>query len=173
MGHEYAGIVEEVGAEVTTIKPGQFVVGSFFAFDNTCEICRAGYQTSCIHREPSAPAQRMRVPLADGTLVGTPEVPTTTWCRTFWPPPTCWEPGGSAPWPPRPDQEGPCGERRPVPTRRQIPRSLLPGPPGCTGDDHCGGVGRSSGLHHSGRPDQCGPEPSKLDGRTRAVIDNH
>jgi threonine dehydrogenase-like Zn-dependent dehydrogenase len=79
MGHEYAGIVEEVGAEVTTIKPGQFVVGSFFASDNTCEICRAGYQTSCIHREPGAPdgaqAQRMRVPLADGTLVATPEVP--------------------------------------------------------------------------------------------------
>jgi threonine dehydrogenase-like Zn-dependent dehydrogenase len=79
MGHEYAGIVEEVGAEVTTIKPGQFVVGSFFACDNTCEICRAGYQTSCIHREPGAPdgaqAQRMRVPLADGTLVATPDVP--------------------------------------------------------------------------------------------------
>ena len=80
MGHEYAGIVEEVGAEVTTIRPGQFVVGSFFASDNTCEICRAGYQSSCVHREPSAPPaprrpQRMRVPLADGTLVATPEVP--------------------------------------------------------------------------------------------------
>ena len=69
MGHEYAGIVEEVGSAVTTIRPAQFVVGSFFASDNTCEICRAGYQTSCIHREPEAPdgaqAQRMRVPLAD------------------------------------------------------------------------------------------------------------
>jgi threonine dehydrogenase-like Zn-dependent dehydrogenase len=79
MGHEYAGIVEEVGSAVTTISPGQFVVGSFFASDNTCEICRAGYQTSCVHREPGAPdgaqAQRMRVPLADGTLVATPEVP--------------------------------------------------------------------------------------------------
>ena len=63
----------------TTIKPGQFVVGSFFASDNTCEICRAGYQTSCLHREASAHRrrrrpQRMRVPLADGTLVATPEV---------------------------------------------------------------------------------------------------
>jgi threonine dehydrogenase-like Zn-dependent dehydrogenase len=80
MGHEYAGIVEEVGSGVSTIKPGQFVVGSFFASDNTCEICRAGYQTSCIHREPGAPdgaqAERMRVPLADGTLVATPEVPS-------------------------------------------------------------------------------------------------
>ena len=50
MGHEYVGIVEEVGAEVKNIEPGQFVVGSFFASDNTCEICRAGYQTACIHR---------------------------------------------------------------------------------------------------------------------------
>src|ERR1700704_1529705 len=51
MGHEYAGIVEEIGSGVTTIKPGQFVIGSFFASDNTCEICRAGYQTDCIHGE--------------------------------------------------------------------------------------------------------------------------
>ncbi|MGI8868298.1 MAG: zinc-dependent alcohol dehydrogenase family protein [Mycobacteriales bacterium] len=79
MGHEYAGVVEEVGSAVTTIKVGQFVVGSFFASDNTCEICRSGYQTSCIHREilgtsGAAQAQRMRVPLADGTLVATPEI---------------------------------------------------------------------------------------------------
>ena len=45
MGHEYCGIVEEVGSAVKTIKPGQFVVGSFFASDNTCAICRAGYQS--------------------------------------------------------------------------------------------------------------------------------
>jgi threonine dehydrogenase-like Zn-dependent dehydrogenase len=80
MGHEYAGIVEEVGSAVTTIRPGQFVVGSFFASDNTCEICRAGYQSSCIHRESAAPggaqAERMRVPLADGTLVATPDLPS-------------------------------------------------------------------------------------------------
>lgn len=80
MGHEYAGIVEEVGDAVTTIKPGQFVIGSFFASDNTCEICRAGYQTSCLHREVlgtsgGAQAERMRVPLADGTLVATPGIP--------------------------------------------------------------------------------------------------
>jgi threonine dehydrogenase-like Zn-dependent dehydrogenase len=79
MGHEYVGIVEEVGTEVTTIRPGQFVVGSFFASDNTCEICRAGYQTSCINREgigsEGAQAEWMRVPLADGTLVATPDVP--------------------------------------------------------------------------------------------------
>ena len=79
MGHEYAGIVEEVGSEVTTITPGQFVVGSFFASDNTCEICRSGYQSSCVHREgvgaEGAQAERLRVPLADGTLVATPDVP--------------------------------------------------------------------------------------------------
>lgn len=55
MGHEYAGIVEEVGSAVRTIRPGQFVVGSFFASDNTCAICRAGYQTSCVNRQPGAP----------------------------------------------------------------------------------------------------------------------
>jgi threonine dehydrogenase-like Zn-dependent dehydrogenase len=79
MGHEYAGIIEEVGSAVTTVQPGQFVVGSFFASDNTCDICRAGYQSSCIHREPvgaeGAQAELLRVPLADGTLVATPEVP--------------------------------------------------------------------------------------------------
>ena len=41
-------------ARSPTIKPGQFVVGSFFASDNTCEICRAGYQSACVHREPWA-----------------------------------------------------------------------------------------------------------------------
>jgi threonine dehydrogenase-like Zn-dependent dehydrogenase len=79
MGHEYVGIVEEVGSEVTTIKPGQFVIGSFWASDNTCEICRAGYQSACINRVPmgalGAQAELLRVPLADGTLVATPDLP--------------------------------------------------------------------------------------------------
>jgi threonine dehydrogenase-like Zn-dependent dehydrogenase len=80
MGHEYAGIVEQVGEDVTTVKPGQFVIGSFFASDNSCVICEAGYQTSCIHREfvgaGGAQAELLRVPLADGTLVATPDVPS-------------------------------------------------------------------------------------------------
>ena len=80
MGHEYAGIVEEVGADVRTIEPGQFVVGSFWATDNTCEICRAGYQSACVQRVPmgmlGAQADRLRVPLADGTLVATPGIPS-------------------------------------------------------------------------------------------------
>lgn len=77
MGHEYCGIVEEVGRAVTSIKRGQFVIGSFFASDNTCPNCRAGYQTSCEHREyvVGAQAPRLRVPLADGTLVATRDVP--------------------------------------------------------------------------------------------------
>ncbi|UGQ12004.1 zinc-dependent alcohol dehydrogenase family protein [Yinghuangia sp. ASG 101] len=79
MGHEYVGVVEEVGDAVTSIRPGQFVIGSFFASDNTCEICRAGYQSACTRREPigalGSQADRLRVPLADGTLVATPGVP--------------------------------------------------------------------------------------------------
>ena len=79
MGHEYAGIVQEVGSQVTTIRPGQFVVGSFFASDNTCELCQAGYQTACVNKQPigaeGAQAEFLRVPLADGTLVATPDLP--------------------------------------------------------------------------------------------------
>jgi threonine dehydrogenase-like Zn-dependent dehydrogenase len=78
MGHEYCGIVEEVGSEVKNIKPGQFVVGSFFASDNTCPNCQFGYQSSCMHRVSVGGAQSpvLRVPLADGTLVATPSVPS-------------------------------------------------------------------------------------------------
>src|SRR5882757_3288299 len=78
MGHEYCGIVEEVGHAVTSIKPGQFVIGSFFASDNTCPHCLVGYQTSCQQREfvSTAQAPILRVPLADGTLVATPAVPS-------------------------------------------------------------------------------------------------
>ncbi|MFI5894076.1 zinc-dependent alcohol dehydrogenase family protein [Actinoplanes sp. NPDC051513] len=79
MGHEYVGVVEEVGSEVTGIRPGQFVVGSFWASDNTCELCRAGYQSACVRRVPmgmfGSQAEYLRVPLADGTLVATPELP--------------------------------------------------------------------------------------------------
>jgi threonine dehydrogenase-like Zn-dependent dehydrogenase len=78
IGHEYCGIVEEVGNGVRSIKPGQFVIGSFFASDNTCPNCRAGFQSSCRHREfvGGAQSEALRVPLADGTLVATPGQPT-------------------------------------------------------------------------------------------------
>jgi threonine dehydrogenase-like Zn-dependent dehydrogenase len=79
MGHEYAGVVEQVGSDVKNVKPGDFVVGSFFASDNTCEICRAGYQSRCVHAalmgSIGTQAQFARVPLADGTLVATPGMP--------------------------------------------------------------------------------------------------
>jgi threonine dehydrogenase-like Zn-dependent dehydrogenase len=75
MGHEYCGFVEEVGSAVKSIRPGQFVVGSFATSDNTCPNCRYGYQSSCVHREFMLRAQApfLRVPQADGTLVPTPD----------------------------------------------------------------------------------------------------
>ncbi|MGW7206581.1 zinc-dependent alcohol dehydrogenase family protein [Streptomyces sp. NPDC054837] len=78
IGHEYVGIVEEVGSDVSSVKPGQFVIGSFVASDNTCPICQAGYHTSCQHAQwvNGCQAEYVRVPLADGTLVATPEQPS-------------------------------------------------------------------------------------------------
>lgn len=79
MGHEYCGVVEEVGSAVKTVKKGQFVVGSFCISDNTCPNCRAGYQSGCQHLEfmTGAQAPYARVPLADGTLIATPELPSS------------------------------------------------------------------------------------------------
>src|SRR3954471_12032008 len=78
MGHEYCGFVEEVGKAVKSVKPGQFVVGSFATSDNTCPNCRYGYQSSCVQREFMTRAQApvLRVPLADGTLVPTSDKPS-------------------------------------------------------------------------------------------------
>jgi threonine dehydrogenase-like Zn-dependent dehydrogenase len=80
MGHEYVGIVEEIGSDVQTVKPGDFVVGSFVISDGTCEICRSGYPSRCINGEFVAAtigtqAQKARIPYADGTLVATPGQP--------------------------------------------------------------------------------------------------
>src|SRR5256886_17120881 len=77
MGHEYCGIVEEVGKTVQLVRPGQFVIGSFATSDNTCAHCRYGYQSSCVHREfmTGAQAPLLRVPLADGTPRATRDVP--------------------------------------------------------------------------------------------------
>src|SRR5690242_16379166 len=78
MGHEYCGTVVEVGSEVRTVRPGQFVVGSFCLSDNTCPHCANGFQSSCVQREfmSGAQAPYARVPLADGTLVATVEPPS-------------------------------------------------------------------------------------------------
>jgi threonine dehydrogenase-like Zn-dependent dehydrogenase len=79
MGHEYVGVVEEIGDAVKTIKVGDFVVGSFVISDNSCEICRAGYQSHCVHRtfvsQIGTQSERARIPFADGTLVPTPGQP--------------------------------------------------------------------------------------------------
>ena len=78
MGHEYCGVIVEVGSEVKTVKPGQFVVGSFCLSDNTCPHCRFGFQSSCEQREfmVGAQAPYARVPRADGSLVATAEMPS-------------------------------------------------------------------------------------------------
>ena len=82
MGHEYVGVVEEIGADVKNVKVGDFVVGSFVISDNTCEICRSGYQSKCVHAEFVAQtigtqSDKARIPHADGTLVPTPGQPDT------------------------------------------------------------------------------------------------
>jgi threonine dehydrogenase-like Zn-dependent dehydrogenase len=78
MGHEYCGVVEEVGRDVKNVKPGQFVVGSFATSDNTCAICQHGYQSGCVNREFMLRAQApvLRVANADGTLVPTADKPS-------------------------------------------------------------------------------------------------
>ncbi|KOV88078.1 MULTISPECIES: zinc-dependent alcohol dehydrogenase family protein [unclassified Streptomyces] len=83
MGHEYVGFVEAVGSEVTAVRPGQFVVGSFATSDNTCANCRNGWQSNCLNREfmSTCQADYMRIPNAQGTLVATDEVPD----EEFWP----------------------------------------------------------------------------------------
>ncbi|MEU3339319.1 zinc-dependent alcohol dehydrogenase family protein [Streptomyces sp. NPDC006668] len=77
MGHEYVGFVEEVGSEVTAVRPGQFVVGSFATSDNVCANCRNGWQSNCLNREfmSTCQAEYVRIPNAQGTLVATGEVP--------------------------------------------------------------------------------------------------
>jgi len=78
MGHEFIGVVEDVGAEVRTVKPGDLVVAPFAWSDGTCEFCRQGLQTSCLHGGwwggdlDGGQGETVRVPLADGTLVVLP-----------------------------------------------------------------------------------------------------
>ncbi len=79
MGHEYVGVVEEIGDQVRNIKIGDFVVGSFVTSDNTCEICQAGYQSQCVNAafvsQIGTQSDKARIPHADGTLVPTPGQP--------------------------------------------------------------------------------------------------
>ncbi|MER7538317.1 alcohol dehydrogenase catalytic domain-containing protein, partial [Streptomyces sp. NPDC097704] len=83
MGHEYVGFIEEIGSEVTGLRPGQFVVGSFATSDNTCANCANGFQSSCLHREfmSTCQAEYIRIPNAQGTLVALDETPD----EALWP----------------------------------------------------------------------------------------
>ena len=71
MGHEYCGIVEEVGSAVKKVRRGQFVVGSFFASDNTCAICSAGYQSRCVHAEYVGMGMSSRSAFWTSSITGT------------------------------------------------------------------------------------------------------
>ncbi|GAB2540582.1 zinc-dependent alcohol dehydrogenase family protein [Nocardia heshunensis] len=77
IGHEYVGIVEEVGPAVASVRPGQFVIGGFAYSDNTCPNCRYGIQSACLHGGfmGACQAELIRIPQADGTLVALPEQP--------------------------------------------------------------------------------------------------
>lgn len=87
MGHEYVGVVEQIGAAVNDIQVGDYVVGSFVASDNTCEICQAGFQSRCRHQVMmgaiGTQAEKARIPLADGTLVKVPGVPTDAQAKSL------------------------------------------------------------------------------------------
>ncbi len=79
IGHEFLGVVEDVGADVSSVKSGDLVVAPFVWADNTCDFCREGLQTSCRHGGLWARAgidggqgEAVRVPLAQGTLVKLP-----------------------------------------------------------------------------------------------------
>ena len=87
IGHEFVGIVEEVGSDVRTVRLGQFVIAPFVVSDGTCANCVNGITTSCLHGASwgsedadgftvdGGQGEFVRVPSADGTLVTTPEVP--------------------------------------------------------------------------------------------------
>src|ERR1044071_3740640 len=79
MGHEAVGVVEAVGADVRAVRRGDLVVMPFAWSDGSCDFCREGLQTSCLHggffgneEIPGAQAEAVRVPLADGTLYALP-----------------------------------------------------------------------------------------------------
>ena len=82
IGHELVGIVEETGPDVRTVQPGDFVVVPFMVSDGTCAHCRAGIQSACVNAGfisgdgiDGGQGEYVRVPLADGSLVATPEMP--------------------------------------------------------------------------------------------------
>ena len=87
IGHEFVGVVEEVGSDVRSLSKGDFVIAPFMYSDNTCSHCRVGIQSACStggcwggpDRDglmvDGGQGEYIRVPLADGTLVSTRETP--------------------------------------------------------------------------------------------------
>jgi len=87
IGHEFVGVVQEVGPAVRSLHPGDFVIAPFMYSDNTCPNCRVGIQSACLAggfwggSDPDGlmadggQGEYVRVPLADGTLVATREAP--------------------------------------------------------------------------------------------------
>jgi threonine dehydrogenase-like Zn-dependent dehydrogenase len=87
IGHEFVGIVEQVGAGISTLATGDFVISPFTFSDNTCALCQRGVHTSCVnggfwgnddkqgHPVDGGQGETVRVPFADGTLVSTPSQP--------------------------------------------------------------------------------------------------
>lgn len=88
IGHEFVGIVEQVGAGISTVATGDFVIAPFTFSDNTCALCQRGVHTSCVnggfwgandkqgHAVDGGQGETVRVPFADGTLVSTPTQPS-------------------------------------------------------------------------------------------------
>jgi threonine dehydrogenase-like Zn-dependent dehydrogenase len=88
IGHEFVGLVEQVGADVTTVAVGDFVIAPFYDCDMTCVNCRNGFSTSCLDGgwwgaddragafADGGQGELVRVPHADGSLVATPEQPS-------------------------------------------------------------------------------------------------
>jgi threonine dehydrogenase-like Zn-dependent dehydrogenase len=79
IGHEFIGVVEDTGAEVSNVRKGDLVVAPFAFSDGTCAFCREGLHTSCVHGGfwangdiDGGQGEAARVPLADGTLVKLP-----------------------------------------------------------------------------------------------------
>jgi alcohol dehydrogenase len=80
VGHEFIGVIDEVGSDVTAFAPGDFVISPFSFSDGTCRNCRHGFQTACVHGgffgqggdDDGGQAEYVRVPHADGTLLAVP-----------------------------------------------------------------------------------------------------
>jgi alcohol dehydrogenase len=81
IGHEFIGVVDEIGTDVSTVAVGDFVIAPFAWSDGVCKNCEAGFHTACIHggffgggiEGDGGQAEFVRVPQADGTLVAVPD----------------------------------------------------------------------------------------------------